>query len=256
MLTFLGNASVTAGLSVRLLGDGQPGSWFIMEPAAASGFSSRSIPITAAAGNQKPVRLRIAGSSSGNIQYLRGDTSGQTVSGSAFPIALEFSTDGVLNISHHCLSLGTTTLRESDYANWVVERVRSCNTASSSIAETEVQSDSSDSEDDEDDKKLMGCDVVRLHQRFSNSYLCGKAHHKNGKSSSYQGSVYFVPGDHCDSSNGLHTILPSIWTVLQCHSGTSLENCGEEISMGGSVMIQVASILAICCRDVPCQSFF
>jgi hypothetical protein len=238
MLTFLGSSTGSVGLSVRLLSEGQPGSWFIIESTAVSGFSSRTIPVTLAAGNQKPIRLRIAGANNGNIQYLRADTSGQTVPGmgSAFPIALEFSTDGVMNMGRHCLSLGTTTLRENEYANWIVERVRSCLTAASSVAETDIGSDSSDSEDEDGDRKLMGSDIVRLHQRFSNSYLCGKRHHVKG---SDQGDVFFMPSDHCDASNGLHAIVNSLWTVLDCRTGSSLENCGEEVPIGGNVMLQV-----------------
>jgi len=252
MLSFLGNAAGSVALSVRLLSNGQPGSWFIIESAAASGFSSRNIPVTSASGNQKPIRLRIAGSSTGNIQYLRADTSGPTA-GSAFPIYQEFSTDGVLNMSDHCLSLGTTTLRESVHANWIVERVRSCYTAATSGAESAVSSDSSDSEDEEGDRKLMGCDVVRLHQRFSNSYLCGKKHQlksdenqggKKGLDLIHPGEVYFVPSDHCDASKGLHAIVNSLWTVLDCRTGSSLENCGEEVPLGGNVMLQVRVALS------------
>jgi len=108
MLTFLGSAAGSVGLSVRLLSEGQPGSWFSIESSAASGFSSRTIPVTSATGNQKPIRLRVAaGASNGNIQYLRADTSGQTVPGmsSAFPISIEFSTDGVMNMSAKKLSI-------------------------------------------------------------------------------------------------------------------------------------------------------
>jgi hypothetical protein len=244
MLTFLGSAAGSVGLSVRLLSEGQSGSWFIIESAAVSGFSSRTIPVTSATGNQKPIRLRVAGASNGNIQYLRADTSGQTVPGmsSAFPISIEFSTDGVMNMSaKNCLSLGTTTLRENQYANWIVERVRSCFTAASSGAETDFESDSSDSEDEESDRKLMGCDVVRLHQRFSNTYLCGKRHSSHDSQGSDQGEVHFVPSNDCDASKGLHAIVNSLWTVIDCRTGSSLENCGEEVPIGGNVMLQVIS---------------